>query len=181
MINVIMETIQASLKKAGFRKKSNTWYLHTDETILVTNVQKSNYGDSYYINLAVWLNSLGDILNPKHNHCHIQMRAVNLDRDRQNYWEREVFNLENTKITENERTELIRSFFENIAIPFLFSCSSLEGIRKQHIEGCFKGAFFIIPKILLEKLPSMSSTENAVSPVPVQFQNDNKNENDEIR
>ena len=27
----------------------------------------------------------------------------------------------------------------------------------------------------------MSSTENAASPVPVQFQNDNKNENDEIR
>ena len=35
--------------RAGFTKKSGSWYRRGEETIAVLNLQKSQYGPSYYV------------------------------------------------------------------------------------------------------------------------------------
>jgi hypothetical protein len=44
------------LRAAGFAAKSGSWYRDTEETVQVINLQKSNYDDSYFLNLdeAAW-------------------------------------------------------------------------------------------------------------------------------
>jgi len=138
--NTIKKAFSTSMKKAGFGKKSDGWYLSMDDTILVVNLQKSNFGEQYYINLAVWLNELGQITFPKEYQCHIRTRATLLEPERQKYWEDKVFNLENTEITEEERLELVQSFLENTAIPFLLSCGEVAELKRLHQEGQLKGA-----------------------------------------
>jgi hypothetical protein len=141
MRNIIKEAFGTAMEKAGFQKKSDCWYLRTQDAVLVANLQKSDYGDQYYVNLAVWLKALGDSTFPKEHHCHIRLRAVALDRDRQEYWEREVFNLENKDIQDPVRSELVQSFLVTRAIPFLLSCGSLAGLKRLQREGRFRGAF----------------------------------------
>ena len=140
MRNVIKDTFVSIMNRNGFHKKSDTWYRRTDDAILVVNLQKSDYGYQYYINLAVWLKALGENAFPKEHHCHIRLRAVHLDRNHQRHWEHEVLNLENTSMSDVERAQQIQTLLEDIAIPFLLSCGSLDRIRKLYREGQFKGA-----------------------------------------
>jgi hypothetical protein len=65
MDRLIVTAFDEVMKKAGFRKKSGSWCLDTAETIAVANLQKSNYGEQYYVNLAVWLKGLADSVFPR--------------------------------------------------------------------------------------------------------------------
>lgn len=70
----IEAAISAPLKAARFRKKARTWHRINDGTIDVFNIQKSPYGDGLYLNLGVYLTSLGPELSPPEYRCHIQVR-----------------------------------------------------------------------------------------------------------
>src|SRR3989337_1174480 len=86
-VNPLLEALKILLKENRFKKKANRWYYHADETILVVNLQKSYYGDQYYINLGVWIKALvnedytkhfpvSDLNFPKEYECHISLRLA---------------------------------------------------------------------------------------------------------
>jgi hypothetical protein len=138
--NVIKDTFAASLQAAGFKKKGDSWCRHTDDAVLVANLQKSNFGEQYYVNLAVWLKALGTATCPKEHQCHLRIRATSLDAGRQRYWETRVFNLEYKELTDQDRSELIRQFLEGRALPTLSTWGSIAELRRQHREGSLKSA-----------------------------------------
>lgn len=76
--NKFKNAFAEALVNAGFVKKSNSWYLSGEDAIVVLNLQKSDHGDYYYLNVGISLKVLSDQPFPKENHCHIQMRADNL-------------------------------------------------------------------------------------------------------
>jgi hypothetical protein len=127
------------MRESGFKKQSSAWYRRTADAVLVMNLQKSDFGEQYYVNLGVWLITLGDVPFPKANHCHVQMRAVALCRDQQDFLEMEVFNLDRS-MEPLERVELIRSFLKSMAIPFLNECGSIEGLRRLYRDGRLNSA-----------------------------------------
>lgn len=49
-------------KPFGFQKKGNKWYVESEELIKAINIQKSKFGDNYYLNYGFILKSL-DLLN----------------------------------------------------------------------------------------------------------------------
>jgi hypothetical protein len=104
--------------------------------VLVANLQKSRFGDQYYVNLAVWLKSFGEVRFPKEYLCHIRTRATDLDADSREYWEREVFNLEHSALPDGSRVELIETFLETKALPFLIAAGSIEGLRHTALGPC---------------------------------------------
>ncbi len=141
MRDIIEGTIAAVMKKNGFRRKSNSWYLRTDDTILVVNLQRA-WGALSFINLAVWLNALGENTFPKEYDCHIRRRAERLDDPSlHRYWEQTVLRRDNTDISDAERTQKIQWLLEEKVLPLLLSCGSLEEIRRLYREGRFKGFF----------------------------------------
>jgi hypothetical protein len=137
--NVIKDTLGAVLKEVGFRRKGSDWFLDTDDAVLVVNLQKSNFGDQYYVNLAIWLRALGDATMPKEQQCHVRTRVTALDLDRQRYWETEVFNLE-ADLPDAERGTLIRSLMETKVLPFLLRCGTLSGLKEAQRKGQLRGA-----------------------------------------
>ena len=141
MRNVIKDTFGAIMKRNEFKRKSNTWYHRTDDTILVVNLQSED--GLHFVNLAIWLNVLGENTFPKEYQCHIRLRADMLDDPDQSfrrYLEPTVFNITSTNISDAERSQQIQSLMEDRAIPFLLLCGSLKGIRKVYREGRFRGA-----------------------------------------
>jgi hypothetical protein len=66
--------ITPSLKASGFTKKARTWWRHSPDVIQVLNLQKSPYGDNLYVNLGIYVKSLGEEQNPPENRCHVQAR-----------------------------------------------------------------------------------------------------------
>lgn len=72
--NEIIEKLKPHLKIAGFKKLRTAWHKEENDTILVFNVQSSQWGPEYYINLGIYIKALGTEVKPPAYHCHIQCR-----------------------------------------------------------------------------------------------------------
>ena len=51
-MNPIKTIVKDLMKSAGFRCKNNTWYRQSNDLIQALNIQKSAWGDLYYINIC---------------------------------------------------------------------------------------------------------------------------------
>ncbi|QTN28808.1 DUF4304 domain-containing protein [Rhodoferax sp. AJA081-3] len=72
------KAIGGVLKAARFANNGQSWFLDGDDSIVVLNLQKSDFDDKYYVNLGIWLKSLGAVAFPAENKCHIQVRLTSL-------------------------------------------------------------------------------------------------------
>jgi len=62
------------LKALGFKKKARTWTRETAEAFQLVNLQKSQFGEQVYVNVAVYLKALGEETFPPEYRCHIRAR-----------------------------------------------------------------------------------------------------------
>jgi Domain of unknown function (DUF4304) len=139
----IVDAINSALKILDFKKKSNTWYLHRDETVLLVNLQKSQYGDQFYINCAVLVRALSNLEFPKEYACHIRFR---LDSDEVGAPKKRIellLDLENDSISDAERKAELEKLIANHALPFLNQCSTLNEIAEMVRDGKIKSSFIL--------------------------------------
>jgi hypothetical protein len=78
---VIEHAVAHLLKPLGFKKTRATWRRTSDETVLVLNVQKSDFGPTLYVNLGVYLRRLGAETTPPEYRCHIRARLNRVVED----------------------------------------------------------------------------------------------------
>ena len=62
------------LKPLGFKKLRGTWHRASADTIQTINVQGSQWGPEYYINIGTYLRVLGEEVTPPEFRCHIRSR-----------------------------------------------------------------------------------------------------------
>ena len=134
---LFQQIYEDSFKKIGFRcYKKSYFYYSNEEIIIVIYKQKSNFSNSYYINLGFWAKKIHeDVKNPKIQECDL----INRFSCKCQGIERGDFPLEIL-----EETELRDSFEENITssiIPVLN-----EGIKKY---------FEIYPKAVCAARPKL--------------------------
>jgi hypothetical protein len=78
---VVERAVAGLLKPLGFKKMRATWRRSSAETVLVLNVQKSDFGATLYVNLGVYLRQLGAETTPPEYRCHIRTRLDGLCED----------------------------------------------------------------------------------------------------
>ena len=127
------------LKKANFKLKSNAWYKETEENIIVVELQKSNYSESYFLNIAVWLKALGEHQFPKERFCHIRMRADSYFID---------YGAEIAEALDFSETELdvkkivsIDWLLQEKILPLSEKLSSIGGLKLLYRNGEFDNVF----------------------------------------
>jgi ankyrin repeat protein len=148
--NPVLKGLSVIMKKEGFIRKASNWYLNTDETILVANIQ-SCYS-SRYINFGIWIKKLADkeYINsfkkyntvvkqehPKHYQCHIYFRPIHFPESINPIAEA-VFNLEDMSVSNEDRQKYIVEWLDKYEMPLLKQCSTIEGIIKAIFENKFK-------------------------------------------
>ncbi|MFB6609342.1 DUF4304 domain-containing protein [Agromyces sp. NPDC056379] len=74
--NEIQVAMDAWLNGAGFRKHKGAWYRRTDEVVTVVDLQKSQYGPQYYLNIGLWFRAIEDLQFPKPVACHVVNRLA---------------------------------------------------------------------------------------------------------
>jgi hypothetical protein len=62
------------LKPLGFKKRGATWHRGTPDAIWTINVQGSQWGGEYYLNVGTYLRALGDEVAPPEFRCHVRAR-----------------------------------------------------------------------------------------------------------
>jgi hypothetical protein len=124
----LLLTFGDELKKWRFQKKTGNWYLNEKEIIKVVNLQKSNYGNQYYVNLGVYFKGIDADNNvPKEQQCHIRTRLNSwIINSQKNY--NYLFNLDTLIISKEEfEMEMKKCIIDNV-IPQLNAIESKEKI-----------------------------------------------------
>ena len=68
------QIIKPRLKELGFKKSGLNWRRSLPDLVHVVNIQRSQWGPEFYINLGVYITALGSDDQPRHNRCHIRAR-----------------------------------------------------------------------------------------------------------
>lgn len=135
--DVIQATLDAFGREVGLSKSSNTWYLRQAETIAVINLQRSQYGAQYYVNVALWLLPLGDADKPKENVCHVRTRLDDLLPPERAARVPALFDLD-TAVDEEARRDEILSILRSDLLPVLKACATVDGLRSVAGERLVK-------------------------------------------
>jgi hypothetical protein len=125
-------------RSAGFEKKNGAWYRHGNEVISVLDLQKSQFGRTYYINVAWWLMALGEEKYPKPQRCHIVTRIDSLFPGEQEHLER-LLDLE-SPVEESDRVARLTLLLESRLLPLLDQTASIEGLRSSAGEAVLRTA-----------------------------------------
>lgn len=151
--NPIKSGIDSALKSSSFSRKTNMWYLDSPETVLVLDLQKSNFGDQYYVNLGIfakWVPSLVKKQPPRENECHIRARidAVCPEGERSRF--EKLFNLDDVSIGDDARREHVESVVSKFVVPFLLQCRTRDGVVRAYRDGSLSK--FLIQKSVRDSL-----------------------------
>ena|SRR2546430_17331722 len=145
--NAVQQTFDDFGKGSGMLKQSGTWYRTTDDVTQAMNLQKSQYGPRYYVNVGWWLRALGDVTFPKENQWHIGIRLDSLAANRADEIN-ELMNLD-SPIAVAERTQRLGELLESELRPLLDGTASVESLRALRREGRLKSAAVKGPAITI--------------------------------
>jgi hypothetical protein len=127
MSDSIKSSLSQIMKQSGFKQKGSTWYVRRDACWLLVGLQKSQYDDLYYINLAVWMDAAGGVQEapPKPHVCHISTRLKPPQEEAYGW--------------RDEEAGLLQEAMVSRGIPFLEKHSTIDGIRQEQREGRHSG------------------------------------------
>lgn len=137
--NELKKTITESLKKAGFKQQSNAWYRGNELTIFIIELQKSNYGNSYFLNMGIWIKILEDSELPKERLCHIRMRADSYFSDIGDQIAG-LLDFSESDLNAEKRKE-INNLLSDKILPLAAKASAIPSLKELYLSGKLKKAF----------------------------------------
>jgi len=142
---VIERELKAALgevvESAGFRSRSGAWYRAVPVGLHVLDLQKSEWGNQYYVNLGIYASALGRSRSPKIHQCHFYTRAESLDPENAARWGA-VMDLE-SPMDPNARVHELRSLLTGV-LRFLESLETKEGVRSAAIDGHLRDGLLLL-------------------------------------
>jgi len=134
----LVRVLEACLTPAGFHKTKTSWYSRKPELTWVVNLQKSDFGGQYYLNLGVSFLALDDALQPAIKDCQIFTRlrykspsGVDIAG---------ILDLEDISLPADERVRLLTVAINDGALRFFQRCESVSSIADGLRIGFFKEA-----------------------------------------
>ena len=134
-MNPIKMIVNDLMKSAGFRCKNNSWYRRINDLIQILNIQKSAWGDLYYINLGLdyydgSFRYPSEYKFPGEYMFGFRIRASELFQDA------DFKSLDFEKDYDQEkRTEAIKDIFSR-SLVFLDKCNSTSVLKEDYKDLC---------------------------------------------
>lgn len=128
------------LSPQGFRKKGATWYRQTPAGLQILNLQKSTYGDQYFVNLCFVPEGteVDGMPTPNENKCPIRIRLTSAFPDERTEIEAH-FDLESQRVDAVQRTDFIKEILRSKVLPFFDRLRDLSNLKSAIQLGTFKG------------------------------------------
>ena len=124
---LLQQALAPGLKAGGFKKTSATWHRHSPAAIAVVNLQGSQWGPQFYLNLGVYFLELGDDQRPSEAECHIRSR---LEAHVQDFARvHQLLDFERD-IDMSARGEELAALLHNSGIPWLDRVATKAGAKE---------------------------------------------------
>lgn len=127
-------------KLNNFSKAFGGWYKESPECTATLELQKSNFGDYYMLNIKIFIQGLFD-RNYSIDKELIKCSLGHIDSAEPLDY-KEVFNFDKT-MDDQIRKEKLEELFSNHIVPFTNKALSKAGIMKMHVEE----GLFLLPNV----------------------------------
>jgi hypothetical protein len=118
-------------ERAGYLKKGQSWYLDGKDALIVTNLQKCDWGNSYSMNMGIWIKALGEVSYPQYNHCHMYYGVEVFFPE-----ERELLKLSLDLEKSNAHfLENLGRFLDEKFIPLAWQCTYENNLKEMYSKG----------------------------------------------
>lgn len=132
MDNKEFKNLFAEIAKVNnFHKAFNGWFKESVETIIVLNLQKSNFGNYYDLNIKIYVQG---VFGNRY------VRSKDLVKDIGDIFRRQpreyndVFNLD-VSMDDDSRRKRLEALFTEFINPFTDNASSRQGLREMEARG----------------------------------------------
>jgi hypothetical protein len=119
----LVKTLDDVFRPCGFKRKGNHWVEEGGEIIKMINLQKSEFGNFFYLNYGYILKSL-PLGNVK---MHVYNRASVLDPETKHTFD-QILNLEND-LSDNERFDVLSRVLEKSLLAEFRSINSESDLK----------------------------------------------------
>ncbi len=120
---------------AGVELHRRAWYWRTEEVIVTCDLQKSQYGPSYYLNVGYYLRSTGDETHPRSSVCDIPLRAEQLVGDQSGL--AELLDFEQP-IADEDRSVRLYALLADRLTPHIKRGATVEGLKQMLADGSLR-------------------------------------------
>ncbi len=124
----LIKSIDNVLIKNSYKRKSTTWYLSKSDFVCVLNLQKSAWGNQYYMNVSVCFKKGLDIEYPRENQCDIRWRLGDESANVKNF--AKILDFEDTSIPTEDKLKIINKVITDTVIPLFSSLNTREDLIK---------------------------------------------------
>ena len=114
-------------KEKGLSKAFGRWFCESEESIIVLNLEKSNFNNSYYLDIKIFIQGLFNSYYDKSKHLFKNDTGDVFRRQPPEY--NYLFDL-NYDMTHNQRCEVLNELFESFVIPFIVKAFTKKGIME---------------------------------------------------
>lgn len=135
----LKKTFGAPLSADGYVRKGQSWYKSGTGVTVVVNLQKSDFAEKYYVNIAFLIQSLTDETYLPEYKCHIMLRAGWLHAEAPRILE-QCFRLDNDDLDAIEQASCVGAFVRDVIMPFCGRLLSLEELMETYLSGGFSRA-----------------------------------------
>lgn len=132
-------------KQAGFKKKAATWHRMNKDTIEVFNVQCSQWSETYFFNVGIYLRALGSRETPLEYECHIRDRIPNMECHGRGVWDRcskrhrfdppSLSSFEWLDLDPETRICELKKLIVPLALDWLGTLRELDDISREILSG----------------------------------------------
>jgi len=127
-------------KENGFERAYEGWFKESPEVIMVLDLQKSNFGSYYYLNIKLFIQgTFGNAYSKSKKLVKTDVGNIFL-RQPDNY--SNLLNLDDP-LADNERKEGLKKMFNDFIVPFSNKANTKEGIKKFYKNE----ELFILPAV----------------------------------
>jgi hypothetical protein len=124
----LKQTISEVLKSNGFTNKASTWWRKNNEVCFVVNLQKSNFGDQYYVNIGISVIDLALSDFPPAHKCQITTRLSEIVGETGSEDLKSILNCESPRDMD-DRLIALRNLIAVDLFEFLDDFSNLAKIK----------------------------------------------------
>ncbi len=118
-------------ERARFMKKGQSWFLNGSDVIVVVNLQHSDWGNYYYINIGFYLKTFGQVEFPDYVQCHLGYRAEDFFPNHREL----ILAGCHLEMSNEQMLADLSNFFDDELIPFLRECTEVKKLRELMTKG----------------------------------------------
>lgn len=124
----IIKSIHKDLVELNYKRKTDTWYLQKSDFICVLNLQKSAWGNKYYINLGVYIKDDSSLDFPKEYQCHIRWRLTEETTNIQSF--NKNLDFEDNSVSIKNKLKMISKAIIDVTVPLFSSLNTKKDLIK---------------------------------------------------